>query len=1008
MANIASKEPTPATSAKLSGARSIPTSDSTFRANVTSKGAISSRMLDMKAAVYRAMKPQTDRGALSGEPVSGAASAVGYFSTSTAAQPTQSRGRAGLFRGEVVVVAPLLESKLHIPARRPGAVARPRLNERLSGAARSSLTVLSAPAGFGKTTLLTEWLAAESAGGATVAWVSLDQRDNEPTVFWTYVVAALQSAAEGVGPGALSVLQSSQPSTDAALAVLLNDLHAIADDILLVLDDYHLIESAEIYDGMAFLLEHLPPRLHVVLATRSDPALSMARLRGRGELVEVRAADLRFTAEESAAYLNGSMGLGLTGDDVAALDGRTEGWIAALQLAALSMQGRGDASAFIAGFAGDDRYIVDYLAEEVLGRQPAEVRDFLLKTSVLDRLTGPLCDAVTGREGGRATLVSLERANLFLVPLDGRREWYRYHHLFADVLQAHLLEELADEVPALHSRACAWYEQNGALSEAIEHALQSGDLARAANLMELTIPAIRRDRREAEFARWVGILPDEVVKARPVLGVFFVGALAQVSKFETIARRLSDIESSLGVSTAGGPWPDEPPPGVVVVDMEEFKRLPGTVALYRAALALAHGDLDDTVGHSRQAMSLAPPDDHLTRAAAAAVSGLASWTTGDLAAAHDGYAECIEGLVKVGFLPDVLGCTVTVADIRRTQGRLGDAVSAYERALELAAVEPGAPPLRGTADMHVGLAELLLDRDELAAAAERLAISHTLGDHNGLPKNPYRSRVTMARLREAEGDLDAALALLDEADRVYNGDYSPNVRPVPAVRARLWIRRGELGRSLAWARERHLSAGDDLSYLREYEHVTLARTLLARHAAERAATSLEEATSLLARLLPAAEDGGRTATVIEVLVLQSLAEQARGDTAAALVQLQRAVTLAEPEGLVRVFADEGPPMAALLRALSREKATGYLRRLIAATARTAHAAPVAQGLVEPLSERELDVLRLLGSDLDGPDIARELSVSLNTMRTHTKNIYAKLGVTSRRAAVRQAQQLDLL
>ena len=392
------------------------------------------------------------------------------------------------------------------------------------------------------------------------------------------------------------------------------------------------------------------------------------------------------------------------------------------------------------------------------------------------------------------------------------------------------------------------------------------------------------------------------------------------------------------------------------------------------------------------------------------MSGLASWTTGDLAAAHDGYAECIEGLLKVGFLPDVLGCSVTVADIRRTQGRLGEAVSAYERALELAAVEPGAPPLRGTADMHVGLAELLLDRDELAAAAERLAISHTLGDHNGLPKNPYRSRVTMARLREAEGDLDAALALLDEADRVYNGDYSPNVRPVPAVRARLWIRRGELGRALAWARERQLSAGDDLSYLREYEHVTLARILLARHGVERVAAHLDEATSLSARLLIAAEDGGRTATVIEVLVLQSLAEQARGDTAAGLVPLQRAVTLAEPEGFVRVFADEGPPMAAQLKALARKRATtpGYLRRLIAATARTPHAGPVTQDLVEPLSERELDVLRLLGSDLDGPDIARELSVSLNTMRTHTKNIYAKLGVTSRRGAVRQAQQLDLL
>jgi LuxR family maltose regulon positive regulatory protein len=908
------------------------------------------------------------------------------------------------------VVGPLLETKLHVPGRRPGAVARSRLNKRLNVASRSALTLLSAPAGFGKTTLLTEWLATLPGDGLSVAWLSLDARDNEPTLYWTYVVAALQTAADGVGASALSLLQSPQPSAEAALGVLLNDLHAVPHDILLVLDDYHLIEAPEVHDGMAFLLEHLPPNVHLVIATRADPALTLARLRGRGQLLEVRAADLRFTPEEATAYLNGSMGLVLTEDDVVALDGRTEGWIAALQLAALSLQGRDDASAFIAGFAGDDRYIVDYLAEEVLARQPADVRDFLLKTSILDRLTGPLCDAVTGRGGGRATLVSLERANLFLVPLDGRREWYRYHHLFADVLQAHLLEEHATDVAELHGRASLWYEQNGDVSQAIEHALRGADFPRAADLIELAIPVVSRDRREAELKRWVESLPDEVVRVRPVLGVFFVGALAMVSAFETVARRLADIESSLGVPPDGGTWPAEPPSGVVVVDREGFTRLPGTVQVYKAALALSEGDLEGTVGHARQAMSLSPPDDDLTRASAAALSGLASWTTGDLAAAHDGYAVCVAGLLRVGFLPDVLGCCVTLADIRRVQGRLGEAVSTYEWALELASVQPGAPPLRGTADMHVGLAELLLDRDELPAAAERLAQSHQLGEHNGLPKNPYRWRVSMARLREADGDLDAALARLDEADRVYNGDYSPNVRPVPAVRARLRVRRGELNHALAWARERQLSAGDDLSYLREYEHVTLARLLLSRHRTERAATCLEEASGLLGRLLTAAEEGGRTTTVIETLILQALAEQARGDTAAALAPLERAVTLAEPEGHVRVFADEGPPMAALLKALAKNKTTtpGFLRRLLAATARTAHAAPGTQELVEPLSERELDVLRLLGTDLGGPDIARELSVSLNTMRTHTKNIYAKLGVTSRRAAVRQGAALNLL
>lgn len=905
------------------------------------------------------------------------------------------------------MVAPLLESKLRVPARRPGAVARQRLNERLHGASRSALIVLSAPAGFGKTTLLVEWLATAPAGGPSVAWLSLDQRDNDPTVFWSYVVAALETAAAGVGAGALPMLQSPQSSTEAALAVLLNDLHAVPEDILLVLDDYHLVEAPEIHDGMAFVLEHLPSQLHLVLATRADPALALARLRGRGELVEVRAADLRFNAEESAAYLNGSMGLALTKNDVASLDGRTEGWIAALQLAALSMQGRDDASAFIAGFAGDDRYIVDYLAEEVLERQPAHVREFLLRTSILDRLTGPLCDAVTGQQGGKASLVALERANLFLVPLDGRREWYRYHHLFADVLQAHLLAEYGDEVPALHRRASAWFEQNGASSHAIDHALAAADFPRAAHLMELAIPAVRRERREVELRRWVRSLPDEVVRVRPVLGIAFVGALAQGEEFDSVEERLRDIERSL--RSESGVWPEQPPPDVVVVDEEAFKLIPGSIELYRAALALANGDLDGTVRHAREATSLAPPDDHLVRGSAAGLSGLASWTTGDLESAHQSYAECVTELQRVGMTTDVLGCCIALGDLRTGQGRLGEAMRTYEWALDLASRESGEQPLRGTADMHVGIAGVLLERGDLPAAAEHLARSQQLGEHNGLRQNAYRWRVAMARLRAAEGDLDGAVELLDEADRVYAGDFSPNVRPVPAVRTRVRVRRGELSHAIEWARERQLSADDELSYLREYEHVTIARLLLARHSKERLNVLLDQATSLLARLLTAAEEGGRTGIVIEVLVLQALAQQSRGDTVAALAPLTRAVTLAEPEGYVRVFADEGAPMAALLKALGRPAAaTGYVRRLLAATGRTERTTPVTQALVEPLSGRELDVLRLLGTDLDGPDIARELSVSLNTMRTHTKNIYAKLGVTSRRGAVRQAQQLNLL
>jgi LuxR family maltose regulon positive regulatory protein len=878
---------------------------------------------------------------------------------------------------------------------------------RLDAASRAPVTVVAAPAGFGKTTALTEWLATLPPAAPSVAWLSLDSRDNDPSLFWTYVVTAMRAAVDGLGSDALQLLLSSSPSTEAAVASLINDLGGRPDDLLMILDDYHLVEAPDVHEGMTFLLEHRPPQLHVVLATRTDPPLPLARMRARGELVEVRAADLRFSIEESAAYLNGPMELRISEGDLAALDGRTEGWIAALQLAALSMQGREDVSAFIAGFAGDDRYVVDYLGEEVLARQPAAVREFLLRTSILERLTGPLCDAVTGRTGGRATLVALERANLFVVPLDDKRQWYRYHHLFADVLHAHLLDEHAQEVPELHRRASVWFEADGDSSQAIDHALAGGDTGRAADLMELAIPTMARERREAELARWVRVLPNEVVRNRPVLAVLLAGALTLVSDLDTVGERLSDVERL--VRAEDGTWPVQPPPDLIIVDQDGYRSLPARIAMYRAALALADADLSGAVAHAGQALALAPPDDYLSRASGGALAGLASWTTGDLADAHAAYTESIAGLEKAGFIADVLGCCITLGDIRRTQGRLTDALHTYQRALDLASAQRASEPLRGTADMHVGIAGVLLERDDLVAAGEHLAVSHSLGEYNGLPQNPYRWRVATARLREAEGDLDVALDLLDEADRVYVGDYLPNVRPVPAVRARLRLRRGELDEAEAWARERDLSADDELSYLHEYEHVTLARLLLGRHRRDRDGTALEAALGLLDRLLAAAQAGGRDGSVLEILILLALAHQARGEVPTALDLLRRVVILAQPEGYVRLVADEGPPMAALLKALTKQSgAPGYVRRLLAATTRTEHQPGRPADLVEPLSDRELDVLRLLGTDLDGPDIARALSVSLNTMRTHTRNIYAKLGVTSRRAAVRRAHELNLL
>jgi len=910
------------------------------------------------------------------------------------------------------VPAALLETKFYVPRSRRGLVSRLRLSERLDRGTASKLMLVSAPAGFGKTTLLTQWLAAGPGAPADkrpAAWLSLDQGDNDPASFWAYVIAALRTTSPGVGENALALLRASgPPPVEVVLTALLNDLAAIAGDIVLVLDDYHVIDAPVVQDAMAFLLEHLPPRLHVVIAGRADPALPLARLRARGELAEIRAAELRFTPDEAAAYLNEMMGLQLSARDVAALEARTEGWIAALQLAALSMQGRDDVAGFIAGFAGDDRYVVDYLAEEVLARQPDRVQAFLLQTSVLGRLSGPLCDAVTGQGGGKAMLEALERGNLFLVPLDDRRRWYRYHHLFADVLQARLLDEQPGQVPDLHRRASAWYERSGEQSLAIGHALAARDFSRAADLIERALPAMARTRQEATVRGWLEMIPDELVRVRPVLSVGFAGALLTGGELEGIEGRLRDAERWLDPPTGARAGSQSPPAEMVVTDEEEYRRLPGTIEMYRAGLALARGDLPGTLRHAQRTLELAADDDHLCRASASALLGLVYWGRGDLEAGHRAYSACVAGLRRAGFVADILGCSIALADIRITQGRLGEALRTYEQALPLGP-EQGGPVLRGTADMFVGMSEIARERDDLRAATQHLQRSQELGEHTGLPQNRYRWRVAMARVAQAEENLPGALDLLNEAERLYVSDFFPNVRPVPALRARVWIAQGRLGEALGWAREQGLSVDDDLSYLREFEHITLARLLLARHEGERAESSLNEAARLLERLLLRAEEGRRTGRVIEILVLRALAHQALEDIPAALGFLERAVALAEPEGYVRVFADEGPPMAALLRAAAKQETRrSYVRRLLAAVSETGPDSPVRQALIDPLSERELDVLRLLGTELDGPAIARELMVSLNTMRTHTKNIYAKLGVTNRRAALRRAAELDLL
>jgi LuxR family transcriptional regulator, maltose regulon positive regulatory protein len=945
------------------------------------------------------------------------------------------------------MLSAILATKLYIPPPPPKVVFRPRLIERLNEGflvgRTPGVTLISAPAGFGKTTLVSEWVAAPwhrppgQVSDRQVAWLSLDEGDSDLTRFLTYLGAALRTVAPNIGEGVLGALQSPQPPpTEPILTALLNEIATLPDQYVLVLDDYHLIDAKPVDLALTFLLEHLPPQMHLVITSREDPQLPLARLRAQGQLTELRAADLRFTPTEAAEFFNQVMSLKLSAEDIAALEDRTEGWVAGLQLAALSTRGREDVHGFIGSFAGDNRYIVDYLVEEVLQRQPEPIRSFLLQTAILDRLNGPLCDAVTGQADSNGRLEALQGGNFFVVPLDDKRLWYRYHHLFAEVLCLHLMSEQPDQVATLHRRASVWFEQNGLAADAIHHALAGEDFERAADLVELAMPAMRRSRQETTMLGWLKALPDELLRCRPVLGVHYAGALLLGGQLEGVEARLRDAERWLDATADMGERPEAPSAEtnpeksrrMVVVDVEEFRRLPGSIAMYRAAIALTLGDVPATMKYARRTLDLVPDDAHLLRGAAAGLLGLAYWTSGNLEEAHRSYAECMARLQRARHISDAIGVAIALADIRIAQGRLHEAMSTYERGLQLS-TEQGepAPAVRGTADMYVGMSVLEREHNDLNAATQHLVRSQELGEHTGLPQNRYRWRVAMARIREAQGNLGGALDLLDEAERLYVSDFSPNVRPVAVSKIRVWVVQGRLGEALDWAQKQGLSVEDNLSYLREFEYITLARMLLARYMSNLADSSILEATGLLERLLKAAEEGGRMGSAIEILVLQALAHHVQGDLPAALMPLHRALTLAEPEGYVRMFVDEGPPMAQLLlEAAACEIMPDYTSKLLAAfkaaqqpdlvsrqasPGRSTGESPrpdASQPLIEPLSRRELEILRLFKTELSGPEIARELVIALSTVRTHTKSIFSKLNVNNRRAAVKRAAELGLI
>ena len=887
-------------------------------------------------------------------------------------------------------VAPLLETKLYPPRARSGLVPRPRLTDAVRQGVEHKLTIVIAPAGFGKTTLLAGWLADSQGSEKTAGWVSLDPSENEPRAFWTYVISALQSLQPTVGTHAMSLLRSPHPPpVESVLTALINEIDQIDRDFILILDDYHVIDAPPIHSAMTFLLDHLPRRLRLVIASRDEPPLALPRLRARGELTELRVADMRFTLEEAAMFLNQAMTLGLSPSDTAKLEKRTEGWIAGLKLAALSLKGHDDRRAFVDAFSGDNRHIGDYLVEEVLQSESEHVRRFLLGTAILDRLSGPLCDAVMDETGAQSMLDDLERRNLFLVALDDRRQWFRYHHLFADVLRKQSVSVDPDAARAFHRRASIWYETHGAHADAVRHAMGAGDVERAATLLEGAWPEKDRSYESRAWLDRVKSLPDDVVRARPLLGMGYAWALLNSGELEAAEPRLRDVERSLESAR----------------DDASTASLRKELASARVYLSQSLGEVPGTLAHAQRALGLVAEADIEGRATATALVALAHWGRGDLDAAHETFSNALDIMRQCGHDLDVVRGIFVLGDIRVSQGRLRDAASTYEHGLRVASEKPYPSPPE-TDELYLGLSEVHREWNNVAAAAGYIETMTQAAARTAHKGNRMRWCTATASIRAAQGDVEAAIELLDEAERSDRRDPLPRLRPIPAMKARLRIAQGRVDDAVAWARAAELTPNDDLSYLREFEHITLARVLLA--------TDAEGAGLLLDRLAIAARTGRRTGSLIEILVLQSLAHQARGNPRAALDTIAEALVLAEPEGYLRVFLDEGSRMRDLLRqATARGLAGAYTRRVLAAydaprqpvalPAETNGSAPV-----QALTTRELEVLRLIAGGLRNQEIANTLSISAATVKRHIANAYGKLGAGHRTEALARAKELRLL
>jgi LuxR family transcriptional regulator, maltose regulon positive regulatory protein len=926
----------------------------------------------------------------------------------------------------------LLATKLFVPPTRPNLVARPRLTARLDAGLIGKATLISAPAGFGKTTLVSAWLAqndehrtmndevAAHASSCSVhrfksGWVSLDAGDNDPSRFWSYLSVALDTLAPGAGAPALVLLQSPQPPPiEAVLTTLLNGLSAAPVAGLLVLDDYHLIETPAIHQALATLIDYLPPQLHLVITTRADPPLPLARWRARGALTELHAADLRFTPNEVTSFLTDVMGLPLAADQIAALEVRTEGWIAGLHMAALAMHDRSDLAGFIAAFTDSNRFVVEYLAEEVFARQPPHLQRFLLQTSILDRMCGPLCDTVLGigdqelKVGetrppptrsaySQLLLEQLERANVFIVALDDARRWYRYHHLFAETLQERLHGGAASAgVATLHRRASLWFEEQGFVSEAVQHALVGADFERAAGLVERVAETMLNRGEYITLQGWFEALPEAVLRARPRLNLVRAWTYVSTHQLDAAERCVQRAEAGTF----------EVSPGLV------RESIVGEAAVIRASISLFRNDYPGAVELAQQALKHLPADNLRLRGQATFYLGM-GYGAGNLVAMDQALTEAIRLSKAAGDIQTALYATFNQAAIYGAQGHIHQASAIYQQALALAAAH-GAQHMPITGWIYMDLGELWYEQNDLEKATAHLKEAIKRGEQGKAPRMLAISLVYLARVLQAQGDRARAFETIQQAEELVRTYDLPAryASPVAAWKVRLWLAQGNVVAATAWANASGLSVNDELHYAHESAHLALARVLIVQGRSD-------QASPLLERLRQAVEAAGRMADLIEILAVQALAQRASQptDMDRTFSILSEALILAEQQGNIRKLVDEGEPIRSLLSECRSRivEQVPHVQRFVNALLSALpdnellqRRVSNSQALIEPLSERELEVLCLVAAGLSNQAIAQKLVVALSTVKKHLNNINTKLDTQSRTQALARARELNLV